>query len=336
MKLKFRIIPVLLLFFVACSDEGNDLYQAAKNMNTASAYGVYLKKYPQGLRADEIKDSLKSCIEKDKFEEVKRINTIGAYISYINSVNPERFKQQAKDSVNSISESDCFRKGKKESDLYSLNLIVKNYPEGKYYQRAIYLIDSIKISEKENKFVPDFDKSQGIFTDQRDEVRYKWIRLGEQVWMAENLNYKTPEGSTAYNNDPLNQTIFGLLYNWETANNVCPDGWHLPSDKEWDELENFLGGKGIASTQLKAESSLWENSESQYIKSCGFNALPGGDLDAFQNQFGNIGKFANFWTSTLDKNNNNAIYRFMKNDQTIVFRVHYDIKNYNSVRCIKD
>ena len=336
MKQKTYILIALIFLFSACSEEDNDLYQAAKNMNTSGAYEVYLKKYPNGIRAKEIKDSLQSCIENESFNEIKKSNTIGAYLKYINSEDiSEKFKQQAKDSVIAIREKNYFVQGKAEGNLYLLNTVIKEFPNGKYYHRAQYLIDSIKTSGKE-KTEEDFTKPEGTFTDKRDGTNYKWIKLDKQIWMAENLKFDSPDGSTAYNNDPnVNGAVFGLLYTWQTAKESCPAGWHLPSDKEWDELENFLGGKGVAATQLRAESSLWDSYETQYTKSCGFNALPGGDLDIYKNKFANIGKFANFWTSTIDKNKN-AIYRFIKNDQTIVFRVHYNINNSNSVRCIKD
>jgi len=91
------------------------------------------------------------------------------------------------------------------------------------------------------------------FTDDRDKQSYVYVKIGEQTWMAENLNYDTKtNGSVCYNNDPANCTIYGRLYNWETAKKSCPTGWHLPSIDEWRELVNLAGGYNVAGKRLKA------------------------------------------------------------------------------------
>ena len=90
------------------------------------------------------------------------------------------------------------------------------------------------------------------FVDSRDGKEYKTIKIGEQVWMAENLAYKPYSGKYwAYDNDNSNLEKFGYLYDWETACNVCPNGWHLPNDNEWIELTEYLGGKEVAGTMMK-------------------------------------------------------------------------------------
>ena len=69
--------------------------------------------------------------------------------------------------------------------------------------------------------------------------------------MAENLAYEASEGCWAYDNNKNNVRKYGYIYDWETAKNVCPDGWHLPSDKEWFELTEYLGGLNVAGGKLR-------------------------------------------------------------------------------------
>ena len=95
------------------------------------------------------------------------------------------------------------------------------------------------------------------FTDTRNNKTYKAVAIGTQTWMAENLNYDTSD-SKCYNNDPANCEIYGRLYNWSTASTVCPTGWHIPSDAEWDVLITAVGGSSTAGTKLKVASG-WSN-----------------------------------------------------------------------------
>ena len=82
---------------------------------------------------------------------------------------------------------------------------------------------------------PDQNHDYKIFIDQRDNQSYKIIKIGAQWWFAENLNYDI-EGSFTPENDSI-----GRLYDYESAKKACPEGFHLPSDDEWIELERFLG-----------------------------------------------------------------------------------------------
>jgi len=120
------------------------------------------------------------------------------------------------------------------------------------------------------------ETAEANFTDPRDGKVYKTIKIGKQTWMAENLNYDA-SGSKCYNNDPANSQKYGRLYDWKTAKKVCPPGWHLPSDEEWQELVDFAGGKKIAGKKLRAKIG-WNGKEKSLNgpDEYGFAALPGG------------------------------------------------------------
>ena len=119
--------------------------------------------------------------------------------------------------------------------------------------------------------------AQTPFTDPRDGKTYKTVKIGEQVWMGENLNYYV-SSSRCYDNKSTNCEIYGRLYSWETAMKICPEGWHLPSETEWDKLITAIGGKNKAGKALKTRNGwrdykgISSNGEDAY----GFSALPGG------------------------------------------------------------
>jgi len=94
--------------------------------------------------------------------------------------------------------------------------------------------------------------AQGKFTDTRDGNTYKTITVAGTIWMAENLKY-TAEGSGAhyFDNNPNNLATYGVLYEWQTAMKVCPDGWHLPTGADYRKL---LDNSENIDTKSKAES----------------------------------------------------------------------------------
>jgi len=104
--------------------------------------------------------------------------------------------------------------------------------------------------------------TKGSFTDSRDGKSYKTVKLDNQTWMAENLNYEA-ENSKCYNNDPANCTKHGRLYDWSTANSACPSGWHLPSKAEWDVLIVAVYDSSKAEPILKVASGQTMRGNSQ-------------------------------------------------------------------------
>jgi len=171
-------------------------------------------------------------------------------------------------------------------------------------------------------------------TDNRDGQTYTTVQIGNQIWTAENLNFKT-DGSYCYANKTANCNKYGRLYTWETAKNVCPDGWHLPSDKEWMELETELG-MNPADT---AKGDTWRGTDQGTQLAVGgtslFNAKFGGYRNPPSNYFlENLQTF--YWTSTEAPGGYRVWYRqLMKGDGKIMR--HNQAKSWGMyVRCVKD
>ncbi len=197
--------------------------------------------------------------------------------------------------------------------------------------------------------------SPGTFTDSRDSNVYKTVTIGRQVWMAENLKYLPrvagPDNTSAttpyyyvFNYDGTNVTeakvtanysTYGVLYNWKAALTACPAGWHLPSDMEWLQLINYLGGLDIAGLKLKETGTThWNSSNTGATNITGFTALPGGSLDA-NDGFVDIG-WCGYWWSATEYNANSAWHRSMDSFSSGVYNYNFNKMWGFSVRCIKD
>ncbi len=205
-----------------------------------------------------------------------------------------------------------------------------------------------KISNNESNTILDVDKNV-----------YKTVQIGNQIWMAENLRVTHyQDGSEInlvadnkiwtnlqtgsycwYNNDSIYKNSYGAIYNFYAvcnSHNLCPMGWHVPTDIEWTILVDFLGGKNIAGGKLKEVGlSNWKYPNICANNSTEFTALPGGY------RIGNSGSFydsgsVGFWWSSTEYNSEYAYLRYINNNNSSLKKNFY-VKNFGfSVRCIKD
>jgi len=173
--------------------------------------------------------------------------------------------------------------------------------------------------------------SGGVLTDKRDGKKYKIVKTVSQAWMAENLNYDA-SGSKCYENKPANCAKYGRLYNWATAKNACPSGWHLPGDGEYEVLEEYVGGRNVAGKKLKAKSG-WNNNGNG-TDEFGFSALPGGSGNS-DGSFGNVGDDG-YWWSAPESNASDTYHRSMHYNSSYVYRYNYGKSYLMSVRCVQD
>ena len=179
---------------------------------------------------------------------------------------------------------------------------------------------------------------------------YEYKTIGTQTWMIENLAYLPSVSMSDYGSDNVsyyyvydyegtsvssakhtnNYDQFGVLYNWEAAITACPYGWHLPTDEEWTILTTFLGTD--AGHRMKSTSGWYDNGEGN--NSSNFNALPGG-LRAYNGGAFDLGRFANFWSSSPNESED-AWYRYLGYNYLGVYRSASERRRGFSVRCLRN
>jgi len=203
---------------------------------------------------------------------------------------------------------------------------------------------------------------------------YETIKIGDQVWMAENLkvshyrngdpipnltssvNWKnTRSGALCfYKNSDKGGNMFGALYNWyavEDSRNIAPDGWHIPTDDEWTQLEMYLGMSQAEAdesqfrgtnegSKLAGNDSLWFDGalkDEKEFGASGFTVLPGGYRLSETGEFGGIAGSGSFWTSSyFDRLWESAYYRLIFYNDARSRGEANDMKMGLSVRCVKD
>ena len=207
-----------------------------------------------------------------------------------------------------------------------------------------------------------FAQNSGTFKDDRDGHEYKWVKIGDQIWMAENLMWlptvspfnetsETEPNYYVYDFDGFNTVDaiktnnykkYGVLYNWSAAITACPCGWHLPADEDWNQLELELGlteaeveewgwrgtNQGL---KLKSTSDWKENGNGTDI--FGFSILPAGKCNSLG--FGNLHESSVFWCSN-DYNIHYAQNRVFVYDNDGIHKAGSGKHLGQSIRCIKD
>jgi uncharacterized protein (TIGR02145 family) len=198
--------------------------------------------------------------------------------------------------------------------------------------------------------------AEGVVRD-GDGNEYRTVQIGRQIWMAENLRtsvftngdriplvtsedaWVNEQGGAmwcVYENNNANQATYGSLYNFAAVldgRGLCPTGWHVPTDKEWNSLIKFLGGQEVAGEALKAAPTgalAWDGSNTS-----GFSALPGGMRSASSGYFFNNANMGYWWTSSLHED-----YAWSR----ILLTADNDVEKFEdadfryglSVRCVRD
>jgi uncharacterized protein (TIGR02145 family) len=211
--------------------------------------------------------------------------------------------------------------------------------------------------------------TQGNGVTDVDGNQYATVNINDQEWMQENLSVSkfsngdlidnitdgtvwstlnTPAWAV-YNNDVINEPYYGKIYNWYTVNdprNVCPNGWHVPSDLDWKKLELFLG-----MTQEEADQTSWRgvdegvklksdygwNSNGNGTNVSGFIGLPGGKRHPNGN-FSDLGNIADWWTSTGEGSLpfQDAYKRSLTSIYNKIYRIGIPVNSGSYIRCVND
>jgi uncharacterized protein (TIGR02145 family) len=154
-------------------------------------------------------------------------------------------------------------------------------------------------------------------------VNTEWLALSTAAWCN-------------YQHNASNGLIYGKLYNWFTVadpQNVCPTGWHVPTDTEWTILTDYLGGLSVAGGEMKSVSG-WNPPNAYATNESGFSGLPGGYRYANGN-FYDVG-YGGYWWSSTESSSTNAWYRTLSYTVGNASRNNYNMPNGMSVRCLRD
>jgi len=171
----------------------------------------------------------------------------------------------------------------------------------------------------------------GTFTDNRDDKKYRTIKIAGKTWMAENLNFKT-DYSLCYENNENNCQKYGRLYYWHEAMIACPVGWRLPTREDWNDLVQVAGGD-VAGKKLKSKTG-WNGTDK-----FGFSALPSGHKWRLW-KFENIGESSSWWSATQSSWGINFAYKrsvYSDYDGVREYENYHNCKtNGFSVRCVQN
>jgi len=189
---------------------------------------------------------------------------------------------------------------------------------------------------------------------------YRTVTIGGQVWMAENLkvlHYRngdpiedvtgnaewvalTQGARCDYSNSPDHVSTYGRLYNWyatQEARGLAPEGWHVPSDEEWQTLIDYLGGPAVAGGKMKETGTAhWNANNVGATNETGFTALPGGELQSWGPVYGLLGIKAWFWSSSPGITGGSYFYMSVENGNEKLYRSEEAFGSSYSVRCIHD
>jgi len=186
------------------------------------------------------------------------------------------------------------------------------------------------------------------FQDARDGTTYKAVTICNQCWMQENLNYAVRDGSWCFENVNLNCNTYGRLYDWNAVMNganasgnnpsgvqgVCPAGWHVPSQAEWNQLIDYMNDKEYATGDALMKAGAWDNNTSASNET-GFTALPAGYYDVRNSTWKGLSLSTCYWTTTGSGQDHIQVWWLNYNQHEASDDIEEKEMRF-SLRCIRD
>lgn len=218
----------------------------------------------------------------------------------------------------------------------------------KYLFMGVLSIVFIACSENSSSASEEFDAAKvcpesgrGTFIDERDGQEYKYTTIGNQVWMAQNLNYKTSY-SMKHEGEYIDCSECGLWYNLginlpkrDIIDSVCPLGWRVPTEKDWNELLNLIGSHTLV---LRVLISEFYSDKYSGSNECGFNGIESGQILVPVSNFKEptyIRGGAYWWTQTVTSPTDMIHMDFLPSNNTIEY-TEYINRYFSTLRCIKN
>ena len=335
-------IAAVASFLAACDDDSSSSASGNDALGGDSFFAV------------ETLDDLPACTDSREGDSVLVTSLNAIYLC-----NDGKWENLDIDDLQESSSSAVSSSSDSLEQLPSSSSVVKDVSSSSV--KASSSSSAMMSSSNENVSSSSLEVSYGTFSDSRDGQFYKTVMIGEQVWMAENLNYDYNTGtakSYCYKGKQDSCAKYGRLYTWAAAmdsagvfgdggkgcgygvicgasgpvRGVCPKGWHLPSSDEWRTLMETVGDTSVAGLKLKSKSG-WFN-EGEGTDEYGFSVLPAGSH--YDNgDYSSAGKYAYFWSST-EYSGANA-YRWRSDYANKRVYSNYDYMSSGlSVRCLRD
>jgi uncharacterized protein (TIGR02145 family) len=256
-------------------------------------------------------------------------------------------------------DTDADSDGVWDSEDDCLDLEACNY-QANPTEFCIYYLDALGIcgggcqADEDSDGICDFFSCGDLVS--HEGYDYSTVLIGEQCWFSENCRYlpEVSPSSEGSESDPYyyvygyegtdveeakstdNYAIYGVLYNWPAVmtEGICPSGWHIPSDAEFTQLTDFLGGEGVAGGKMKeAGYDHWNSPNTGATNSSGFTGLPGGYRDTGGFSWnGGIG----YWWSSSEYGYTHSIRLLLHYELEGFHQTHYNHFNGFSARCVRD
>ena len=312
----------------------------ANTIKNATSDAIISFELNDAAKAGGIKDWGGICVTYSSMNNEMRLNLgRGYYDEYVNSVLLDPTGGKMRDTCFSWLDfvKDSNGVAMKKADFWEENTAIQIVLNKRSFSMRFNIVAIGKYpAGKTDYFAWDYMNSKttyNTFTDSRDNQVYRYVKIGSQEWMAENMNYSGYDGVCA-GNAPKNCAKYGRLY--PPKDSVCPTGWHLPNKGDFDMLFNAVGGKDGAAAKLMSTTA-WKNLSSSVgtvTDEYGFSATPGGYASTGSSPT-NLNSEAHFWGTQDDITPSLYDYMYINYSGSAEMNTEGSLSR-KSIRCVKN